>query len=686
MKKLTEIKGIGDKTAGVFSHLGIYSAEDLIRYFPRDYDKYEAPAELYKLRSGDVCTVEGVLTKDASINNVNGLIIVNAYLSDMTGRLQLSWFNQPYLRQTLKAGVHYIFRGKVYEKNGKLIMNQAKIYRCEDYKQKYESHLMPIYSLTKGISNNLIIKATAEALKLCIKEEDFLPSRIRDKYELMDEYEALKRIHFPRNEEELGRAIKRLSFDELFTFILSGKLLKSLLDNKTTEYRCKPDLRLIKFMAGLPFELTEAQKNAYKDIIHDMNSGRIMNRLIEGDVGSGKTIVAVLALFNAAFNGYQAAFMAPTEVLAKQHYSNIKKLLNEQEIELSAVLLTGSTPQAEKKRIYEYVKNHEVDIIVGTHAIFQEKIEYDRLGLVITDEQHRFGVSQREALSKKGNMPHSLIMSATPIPRTLCGMLYGGLDISVIDVLPGGRKRIKNCVVNEDYRNTAYKFILSEIKKKHQAYIICPAIEAVDKEDISDSKSIENVEEYSKKIKKLMPEDIRIGILHGKMTSDKKNSVMEDFKNNDIDILVSTTVVEVGVDVPNATVMMIENADRFGLSQLHQLRGRVGRGEDQSYCIFVNTSDSETAQKRLDILNKSNDGFFIAEEDLKLRGPGDLFGIRQSGVLNFKIADIYRDKDILMLASSAAEEVLNTDPELKCSEHSEIRNVLDDSIKNGYTV
>ncbi len=686
MMKLTEIKGIGDKTAGVFAHLGIYSAEDLIRYFPRDYEKYESPVELYKLKNGDIYTVDGILTKDASINNVNGLVIVNAYLSDMTGRLQLSWFNQPYLRQTLKAGSHYIFRGKVYEKNGKLIMNQAKIYRYEDYKEKYESHLMPVYSLTKGLSNNLVIKTTAEALKLCVKNEDYLPEKIREKYELIDEAEALKRIHFPRNEEELNKAVKRLSFDELFTFILSGKLLKYLLDRNTSLYRCKPDLRLIKFMAELPFELTEAQKNAYKDISHDMNSGKIMNRLIEGDVGSGKTIVAVLALLNAAFNGYQAVFMAPTEVLAKQHYANLTKLLNEQDVELSAVLLTGSTPQAEKKRIYEYVKNHEVDIIVGTHAVFQEKIEYSRLGLVITDEQHRFGVSQREALSKKGSMPHNLIMSATPIPRTLCGMLYGGLDISVIDVLPGGRKKIKNCVVNEDYRKTAYKFILSELKKKHQAYIICPAIEAIDKDELSNSKSLESVEEYSEKLKKIIPADVKIGMLHGKMPAAEKNSIMESFKNNEIDILISTTVIEVGVDVPNATVIMIENADRFGLSQLHQLRGRVGRGTAQSYCIFVNTSDSETAQKRLDILNRSNDGFYIAEEDLKLRGPGDLFGIRQSGVLNFRIADIYRDKDILMLASRAADEILNADPDLSFSEHSGIRNILDDSVKNGYTV
>ncbi|MDO4438352.1 MAG: ATP-dependent DNA helicase RecG [Eubacteriales bacterium] len=686
MMKLTDIKGIGEKTAGVFSHLGIYSAEDLIKYFPRDYEKYESPVEIYKLKNGGIYTVEGVLSNDASVNNINGLIIVNAYLSDMTGRLQLSWFNQPYLRQTLKAGLHYVFRGKVYEKNGRLVMNQAKIYRQPDYREKYESHLMPVYGLTKGISNNLLIKTTAEALRLCLKDEDFLSQEMREKYRLMAQSEALTRIHFPRNEEELVKAVQRLSFDELFTFILQGKLLRSLLDNKLSEYRCKPDFRLIKFIADLPFELTKAQQSAYRDIIQDMNSGKIMNRLVEGDVGSGKTIVAVLALLNAAFNGYQAVFMAPTEVLAKQHYATITRLLNEQDIDLSVVLLTGSTSQSEKKHIYEQIKSHEADIIVGTHAVFQEKVEYASLGLVITDEQHRFGVSQREALAKKGNMPHNLIMSATPIPRTLCSILYGGLDISVIDVLPEGRKKIKNCVVNEDYRNTAYKFIFSEIKKKHQAYIICPAIEGGDNEEIPTSKSLENVEEYSIKLKKIMPDEVRIGVLHGKMSANEKTLIMEAFKNNELDILVSTTVIEVGVDVPNATVMMIENADRFGLSQLHQLRGRVGRGDAQSYCIFVNTSESENAGKRLDILNKSNDGFYIAEEDLKLRGPGDLFGIRQSGELDFKVADIYRDKDILMLASKAAEEVLENDPQLSFSEHQGIRKVLDENVKNGYTV
>ena len=696
MSDLTVLKGIGEKTAAAFNRLGIFSAEELIQHYPRDYEVFDEPRPIYELEPGKIMTVSGMLQKDAVLNRFGGMTIVNAYLSDMTGRLQLSWFNAPFMKNSLKAGMQLVFRGRVYEKNGRLVMNQPKIYTVDGYRDKYTGRMMPLYSLTKGLSNNTVMKACAEALSLYGRASEFLPDSIVEKYALSPAETALIRLHFPRNEEELKGARERAVFNEFFMCMLAGARLSDNARKTVSSHRCRPDLRMIRFMAGLPFELTKDQAAAYKEIAADMNSGHVMNRLVEGDVGSGKTIVAVLAMMNAVFNGYQAAIMAPTAVLARQHYDTINRLL-ESNTELndgtldsiSTCLLTGGMTPSEKKSALSRIKNNEANIIIGTHALFQENVSYADLGLIVTDEQHRFGVGQREAMFKKGEAPHTLIMSATPIPRTLAIILYSNTDISIIKSRPEGRIPIKNCVVGKGYRKTAYRFICDEIKKGRQAYIICPAIEKPDDEEVAQSKymafmaELENVTEYSEKLKKLMPPEVRIGVLHGRMRGEEKDRVMEQFKNQDIDLLISTTVIEVGVDVPNSTVMMIENADRFGLAELHQLRGRVGRGSFQSYCIMINTSDSDNAAERLDILNKSNDGFRIAEEDLRLRGPGDMFGMRQSGDMNYKLADIYRDQSIMQKAKEAVEELLENDPGLDRTDDQRLRRMLEKYVEKG---
>ena len=686
MKELTSLKGIGPKTAEALLRLGISDVAGLLDFFPRDYETFGQPKGIYQLEAGKTETVSGVLQKEPVLNFYNGMRIVNVYLSDMTGRLQLSWYNLPYIKNSLKTGVRYVFRGRVYEKNGRKLMVQPKVYGAEEYEAHYAGRLLPVYPLTKGVTNTLLQKAVREALSEWPLETDWLPAEMRKRNALCDINHAYQELHFPENENALLTARRRICFDEFFFFLLGIGQLRTARNGLQSEYRCRPDLRLLKFIADLPFELTAAQMKAYREISADMSSGRVMNRLIEGDVGSGKTIVALLAMLFAALNGYQAALMAPTEVLAAQHYETVLRFLNASELPLSAVLLTGSMSAAQKKAAYARISSHEADLIIGTHAVFQDKVEYDRLGLVVTDEQHRFGVGQRERLSEKGGRPHVLVMSATPIPRTLAIILYGELDISVIDALPEGRQPIKNCVVGTNYRRTAYKFILDEIKKGHQAYIICPMIEAeadgAETEQaegtgrnassittLAGTAALENVTDYAKRLRALYPKDIAVGVLHGKMKPEQKEEIMCAFKSGEIKLLVSTTVVEVGVDVPNATVMMIENADRFGLAQLHQLRGRVGRGDAQSYCIMINTSESETAEKRLDVLNHSNDGFYIAEQDLKLRGPGDIFGIRQSGELSFQLADIYNDAALLAAAKEESSALLKADPQLSEPAH-----------------
>ena len=474
----------------------------------------------------------------------------------------------------------------------------------------------------------------------------------------MAEYNyAIRGIHFPEDKEVFYHARERLVFEEFLQFILAIRKLKDSNSRMDNEYVIPLDLRTEEFQKALPFELTGAQQNVWREIQQDMASEHAMSRLVQGDVGSGKTIVAVLALLNTALKGYQAAMMAPTEVLARQHYESITSLFEAYDIPIKVVLLTGSMTAKEKRRAYDRIECGLAKIIVGTHALIQDAVYYDNLALVVTDEQHRFGVKQRESFAKKGGVPHVLVMSATPIPRTLAIILYGDLDISVIDELPANRLPIKNCVVDTSYRQTAYTFMKKQIAEGRQCYIICPMVEE------SEAMEAENVTDYSRMLQEEMGTQIVVDHLHGKMKQAAKDEIMERFGRNEIQILVSTTVIEVGIDVPNATVMMIENAERFGLTQLHQLRGRVGRGKYQSYCIFMTGSKAKETKKRLEILNKTNDGFKIASEDLKLRGPGDLFGIRQSGLMDFGLGDIYQDAAILQKANEAAEWLLKNNPE-----------------------
>ena len=663
---LTDLKGVGEKTGKLFERLGIRTVRDLLSYYPRDYQAYERPVPIGQLKEQRIMSVESALATSADLLRFNRMQLVSAQIRDLTGSLQLAWYNMPYMRSHLKTGEMYVFRGRVAKKRGRLVMEQPEVFTPEAY-EALEDSLQPVYGQTRGLGNKAIVKMVRQALEVRQMEREYMPGDIRRRQELAEINYALERIHFPADRAELLFARKRLVFDEFFLFLTGVKRLKEHRENKASSYIIRETALAVRLKESLPYRLTRAQEQAFADVCRDMGGGFVMNRLIQGDVGSGKTIVAVLALLSAAENGFQGALMAPTEVLARQHFESITKLFADCGIEKRLVLVTGSMTAKEKREAYAAIASHEADIVIGTHALIQEKVVYDKLALVITDEQHRFGVGQRELLSGKGDSPHVLVMSATPIPRTLAIILYGDLDISVIDELPAGRRAIKNCVVDPGWRPKAYAFIENQVVQGRQAYVICPMVEA------SEMIEAENVVDYTKSLRKELPDFIRVEYLHGKMKAKDKNRIMEEFAAGEIQVLVSTTVIEVGVNVPNATVMMIENAERFGLAQLHQLRGRVGRGADQSYCIMINGSGDGDAAKRLDILNKSNDGFFIASEDLRLRGPGDIFGLRQSGDLEFRLADIFTDADVLKRASQEVSRLFAEDPGLEKEEHKELR-------------
>ena len=677
--ELKDLKGIGPKTEKLFNKLGIYTVKDLLYFFPNTYLCYHKPMAIGNLEEGELQAVTGMLDKDASVVNLHGLKMTNIYIRDISGKMRITWFNAPFLKNTLKAGSVFVFLGKVGSYNGQKTMNQPKIFGVEDYTQKIDT-LEPVYSQVKGLSNVSIIKAVRQALDFEKVNADFVPPIIRYNRHLKEMEEAVRHIHFPASIDDFKSARNRLAYNELFLFSLALAMKKQNTDELKSSFVINRNNKINELIDKLPFSLTKGQADAVQQIIEDLSSGYIMNRLLQGDVGSGKTIVSFIAGLDVALSGHQAAIMAPTEILANQHYEKLNKLIHDNDIQLNIVLVTGSLKASEKKDIYQKIENHEADIIIGTHAIFQEKVIYDDLALVVTDEQHRFGVNQRKTLTEKGQHPHTLVMSATPIPRTLAMLLYADMQVSQIKELPSNRLPIKNAVVNEGYRKNAYKFIYDEIQKGRQAYIICPMVEENDMLDL------ENVTDYSEKLRKIFPKEVKIGKLHGKMKPKEKDDIMDRFLNKEIDVLVSTTVVEVGVDVPNATVMMVENAERFGLAQLHQLRGRVGRSSHQSFCIFVDTENSKKSQERLQILASSNDGFHIAEEDLRLRGPGDIFGIRQSGALDFSIADIYQDKELLREASADAIFILKSDPHLEASENAELKNRLNSFLEESYVL
>ena len=677
-QNITAVKGIGEKTAKLFQKIGVETVEELLHYYPRAYDEFKEPQPIAELKEDTIAAVGGILAKTADVVRYGArLQVTTAGLRDSRGTLALAWYNMPYLRGTLKAGERFIFRGRVVKKRGRLTMEQPEIYRPEQY-AKVVSSMQPVYGQTKGLGNKTIAKAVTEALTMHQMEREYLPTGLREKYGLAEINYALEHIHCPANREELMFSRKRLVFDEFFMFLMSVRLLKDKKEDKKSAYPFTISGEMASVEERLPYALTGAQKKVIREVYADLSGGHIMTRLIQGDVGSGKTIVAILALLQAAAKGYQGALMVPKEVLARQHYESMIELFASLGITYRPVLLTGSMTAKEKRLARESIENHEADIVIGTHALIQEKVVYDNLALVITDEQHRFGVAQREMLSKKGGEPHVLVMSATPIPRTLAIILYGDLDISIIDELPANRQPIKNCVVNREFRPNAYRFIENEVRAGRQAYVICPMVEP------SEMLEAENVIDYTEELRRALSPSIRVEYLHGKMKGKEKNAIMEAFAANEIHVLVSTTVIEVGINVPNATVMMIENAERFGLAQLHQLRGRVGRGKDQSYCIMVNASGEEDAGKRLDILNKSNDGFYIASEDLKLRGPGDLFGVRQSGDLEFHLADIFADADILKAVSDEVKKLMDKDPLLEAEENQELKRKMNGYLERGW--
>ena len=675
-QSIETLKGIGEKTAKLFEKVWIRTIDDLLHYYPRGYDTYGEPKAIGELSEDETGTVEGFLKSGATGVHINGLSIVQATISDMTGKLRLVWYHMPYLKNTLRPDSHFIFRGRVIRKKNGLTMEQPQMFKPEAYEELLSS-MRPVYAQTKGLGNKMITSAVEQALAFRTLERDYLPAGLRIANELAEYNFAIEHIHFPSNEEELKFARKRLVYDEFFFFLLAVRHLKEKRQNVQSPFHMEKQDECRKLLADLPYRLTNAQLRTLEEVLKDLKSGSVMNRLIQGDVGSGKTIIAVLALLAACENGYQGALMVPTEVLARQHFESVTELFEKHGVDKKVILLTGSMTAKEKRIAYEKVASHEADIIIGTHALIQEKIVYDNLALVITDEQHRFGVAQREMFGNKGQMPHVLVMSATPIPRTLAIILYGDLDISVIDELPANRLPIKNCVVDKSYRPRAYRFIENEVKNGRQAYVICPMVEE------SEMIDAENVLDYTKILRQNLP-GIRVEYLHGKMKGKEKNKIMEEFAAGEIQVLVSTTVIDVGVNVPNATVMMIENAERFGLAQLHQLRGRVGRGDKQSYCIMVNASGNKEKNRRLDVLNKSNDGFYIASEDLKLRGPGDIFGIRQSGDLEFQLADIYTDAVTLKKVSEDVNRLLEQDENLEQEENQELKKRLDRFLEEKY--
>ena len=674
-RKISSLKGIGEKTEKLFQKIGVDTVEDLIRYYPKGFEIFEDPISVGEVEEGKVCTVAGMVFGRIQVSTNSKMQITTLHLKDVTGTLKVIWYRMPFLRNTLAKGGTLVLRGRIVRKKNEIVMEHPEIfYPSSKYEEKRDT-MQPVYILTAFLTNNSVIKAVKQALSFLDDEQDILPEELRLKYSFPKYEEAIYAMHFPREKEDFVRARKRFVFEEFLLFILSLRRMKESENRSENPFHFADRPEIEQFLGALPYHLTNAQEKVWTEIKSDMQSENVMSRLVQGDVGSGKTIIAFLALLLSALNGYQGALMAPTEVLAVQHYENISEMLEKYKIPLQAELLTGSMTMSQKKKAYARIESGEAAIIIGTHALIQEKVLYRNLALVVTDEQHRFGVRQRETLAQKGKTPHILVMSATPIPRTLAIILYGDLDISIINEMPKNRLPIKNCVVNTEYREKAYRFMRKQVLEGRQCYVICPMVEE------SESLDAENVIDYSQMLAEELGDGIHVGCLHGKMKQKEKDEIMSAFGKNEIQILVSTTVVEVGIDVPNATVMLIENAERFGLAQLHQLRGRVGRGGYQSYCIFMSASKSDETKERLEILNRSNDGFFIAGEDLRLRGPGDLFGIRQSGILDFKIADVFQDAEVLKIAGEEANKILKRDPELKDPSYKKIKNHIDHKIQ-----
>lgn len=660
------LKGVGSVRAKLFGRLGIETVEDLLYYFPRGHEDRSNIKTIFEAIEGETVCIKATVFSPVTKRPIRkGLTIYQAILYDDTGSMTASWFNNRFIANMLKKGSTYIFYGKISRIGGKKNIENP-IFEPADKAGDFTGRIVPLYPLTAGLTQKAVQTAMKSAMPAAAKLVDPLPHFLRTRYRLAEIGFAMENIHFPKDFESYELARRRFVFEELLILQLSLLFMKS-------QQRIRPgqaiaDLSYRKqFEKKLPFEFTAAQSRVLDEICRDLSGPVPMNRLVQGDVGSGKTAVAACAMYITVKNGFQASLMAPTEILAEQHYENFKKMLGD---DCNICLVTGSMPAAEKARVTAEIASGKADIIIGTHAIIQQNIEYYNLALTVTDEQHRFGVNQRNAMVAKGKNPHVLVMSATPIPRTLALILYGDLDISIIDSLPPGRKKIDTYAVDESMRPRIYNFIRKHISQGRQAYIVCPLVEE------SESLDLKNASEYAKHLQNKVFPDFTVALLHGKQKTKEKEGIMSHFKAGQIDILVSTTVVEVGVDVPNANIMVIENAERFGLSQLHQLRGRVGRGDFKSYCILFNQSDSPLAKERMKTMCESNDGFVISEKDLKLRGPGDFFGTRQHGLPSMKIANLFTDIHILKEAQQAAEEIITADPALESDKHMSLKSKI----------
>lgn len=651
---IEKINGIGEKRARLFNKLGIVSVNDLIRYYPRTYEDWSNVSDIASAPLGETCCIRAKVENAPGVRMLStGMILGTAGAYDETGFVKLVFFNNKYIQHLLKAGKEYLFYGKMTENMGAREMASPTFQEVGAIVP-----IRPIYGQVAGLTTKHIEAAVRQALKMLPEEiKDPIPLEYRERYDLIGLKDALNSIHFPGSPEDIEAARKRLIFEELLVLMLGLMSTKSMSDTQTSvrvEKDCTEE-----FLKYLPFELTNAQRRAINDCVNDMlGNGKAMNRLVQGDVGSGKTMVAAAVAYNCVKNGSQAAMMAPTEILARQHYENLSRLFEPAGVTVR--LLIGSMTPKQKREVREQLESGEVDILVGTHALISDNVVFKELGVVITDEQHRFGVRQRSKLVSKGANPHLLVMSATPIPRTLALMIYGDLDISIINELPPGRQKVDTFLIDDSKRERMYNFLIKNIDEGRQCYIVCPAVD-------NTQTGLKGVEEYAAEIKKTFFKDQRVGVLHGKMKAADKDAVMTDFIEGRLDILVSTTVIEVGVDVPNSTIMAIEDADHFGLSQLHQLRGRVGRGEYKSYCILISNAKGADAMTRLKALCETNDGFEIADEDLRLRGPGDFFGSRQHGLPDLKIANFAENIDILRDAQSAAKEILPDYLDVSCA-------------------
>ncbi len=662
LSEITDIqylKGVGEKRARLLKKLGIASVGALLSFYPRNYRYLTDIKEIYEGKTDETVCVKGRIITPVTEHYIRkNMTIYKFRVADNSGNMQVTLFNTKYTAQRLHQGSVYLFYGKITGSDFLREMSSPEIY------EENNNSILPIYNLTAGITSKYLGTLVNNALNLC-EVADPLPEEIVKQYALTDKRTALQNIHFPKSREALEVAQKRLIFEELFILQSGMRYFKSLRRGNTA-ITLKTDYTN-EFLSALPFELTASQKAVIADCVADMQNTIPMNRLVQGDVGSGKTAVAAAVAFSAIKNGYQASLMAPTVILAEQHYATFSKFFENSGINVA--LLTSSTKAAAKRKLLEGVKKGEIDMLIGTHAVISDTVEFDKLGLVITDEQHRFGVEQRSALSKKGQSPHTLVMSATPIPRTLAMVVYGELDVSVITEYPKGRQKIESYSVSKDLRKRVYTFVKKHLDEGRQGYVICPLVEENDTERLS-------AEVWYEKLQKTFFKDYRLGLLHGKMKDSEKEKVMRAFSQGEIALLISTTVVEVGIDVPNATVMVIEDADCFGLSQLHQLRGRIGRGEHKSTCILVSQNEKTAEKDRLKIISAVSDGFKIAEEDLKLRGPGDFIGKRQHGLPELKIADLNSDYSVLRLTALAAEALSRQDERLEAEQNKPLKNEI----------